>query len=284
MVGTCIITVLYNSAEHLGKYLKSWVEWERDTDIIFVDNNSSDNTLEIIEKFIEDYKIKNILIISQGTNLGFGKANNLGINKAIDLGYKYVLLLNDDIELIENLTSRLINFYVEDSVLSPLQKIDNENLEFNFNSFVGDVLNKSETDMVKVHFIQAACWFFCVELKNNIGGYFFDEEFFHYGEDNEMIYRVNTKGTGAYVLKSASILHHSSVSNRNYPRDYGEYHLNRLKSQALISVKTNGTFHKSLFNRLFKMFLISLIFLDLKKSKNILLLIFQLKFRKYNSN
>jgi GT2 family glycosyltransferase len=281
MLGTCIITVLYNSAEHLGKYLKSWVEWERDTDIIFVDNNSSDNTLEIIENFIEDYKIKNILIISQDTNLGFGKANNLGINKAIDLGYKYVLLLNDDIELIENLTSSLINYYVPDSVLSPLQKIDNENLEFNFNTFVGDVLTKVEKDVVKVDFVQAACWFFCVELKNTIGGYFFDEDFFHYGEDNEMIYRVNTRANGAYVLKSASILHHSSVSNRNYPRDYGEYHLNRLRAQALISFKTNGTFHKSLFTRLFHTFLRALIVFDLKKCKNLLSLLFELKSRKF---
>jgi GT2 family glycosyltransferase len=278
---TCIITVLYNSNEHLYKYLKSWLLWERDTDIIFVDNNSSDNTLETIRNFIKNNSIKNISVITVDANLGFGKANNLGINKAIELGYKYVLLLNDDIELIENLTKSLINNYLQGSVLSPLQKKDKDNLEFNFNTFVGDFLIKTQKDVVKVDFVQAACWFFGVELKNTIGGYFFDEDFFHYGEDNEMIYRVNARSTGTYVLKTANILHHSSVSNRNYPRDYGEYHLNRLKSKALISIKTNGTFHNSLFKRLFKMLFVSLICLDFNKFKSILFLLFDLNFHKY---
>ena len=74
-----IIIPTYNNAEFLGKALKSVIDqtygsWEA----IVIDNNSTDQTDEVINKFqdirIKYYKISNYGIIAKSRNLGINLA------------------------------------------------------------------------------------------------------------------------------------------------------------------------------------------------------------------
>ena len=92
-----IIIVNYNTKDLTKKAIQAvfdkteGVEYE----IIVVDNDSKDGSVEELKKTFQD----KIIIIEPKENLGFGRANNLGIKQA---NGKYVFLLNSDTELINN--------------------------------------------------------------------------------------------------------------------------------------------------------------------------------------
>ena len=92
-----IIMVNYNTKELTKKAIQAvfdkteGVEYE----IIVVDNDSKDGSVEELKKTFQD----KIIIIESKENLGFGRGNNLGIKQAKG---KYIFLLNSDTELINN--------------------------------------------------------------------------------------------------------------------------------------------------------------------------------------
>jgi GT2 family glycosyltransferase len=59
--------------------------------IIIVDNNSIDNSEEILRQKFPNYKF-----IQTGENLGFAGGNNVGIKHALKANAEYILLLNND--------------------------------------------------------------------------------------------------------------------------------------------------------------------------------------------
>lgn len=71
-------------------------------EVIVVDNNSSDNTIHIIEE-----NFKQVRIIENKKNVGFGAAHNMAIQST---GGKYHLVLNPDITLLEDSIGKLIDF------------------------------------------------------------------------------------------------------------------------------------------------------------------------------
>jgi len=94
-----IIIVSYNTAELTRACVLSVIKEINDSkllknksEIIVIDNNSSDDSTKIIQKELSQSKIK-YLLIKNKKNTGFAKANNQGIEKALG---KYVLLLNSD--------------------------------------------------------------------------------------------------------------------------------------------------------------------------------------------
>jgi GT2 family glycosyltransferase len=104
-----IIIVNYNGEKYLADCLESvrkqcqGITYE----IIIVDNQSTDNSLEIIE----DYYPESILIRNI-TNEGFAKANNIGVKKSKG---KFILLLNNDTVLLDNLRPA-VNMLSENAV------------------------------------------------------------------------------------------------------------------------------------------------------------------------
>ena len=107
MVSISIVT--YNNDKIIKKCLQNIFQNINNTDfeLIIVDNNSSDSTVSIIEK-----DFKNVRLIKNNRNIGFGAAHNI----AIKLGRgKYHLVLNPDIIFTENTIEKLINFMEENS-------------------------------------------------------------------------------------------------------------------------------------------------------------------------
>ncbi len=95
-----IIIVTWNSAAEIYGCLESIIENTKDIDyeIIIADNNSSDNTLEVIGKFAGN-KFPIVNVIVNADNRGFTKACNQGINSSSG---KNILLLNPDTVIKDN--------------------------------------------------------------------------------------------------------------------------------------------------------------------------------------
>lgn len=102
-----IITVTYNAENNLSFFLPSL---EKNSEVIqgvyFVDNNSQDRTLSILESWNE---ITPKTIIRNTRNYGYAYAINIGIQKALNDGYEYLCITNNDIIFNDGFFSQLLN-------------------------------------------------------------------------------------------------------------------------------------------------------------------------------
>ena len=101
-----IVIVSYNGKEFLKNCIASIINSvsnKTDYEIIIVDNNSSDNSAEMVEK-----EFREIKLIANKQNLGFSRANNQGIK--ISQKGKYILFLNPDTVMQKNTLKEMIKF------------------------------------------------------------------------------------------------------------------------------------------------------------------------------
>jgi len=114
-----IVVLNYNG----GKLIESCLESLKKVDYsnlytLIVDNNSSDDSVTMIEK-----KFSELKIIKNKKNSGFAGGNNIGINFALKNGADYVLLLNQDTEVEADFLKELVKEGEKDDktgLLSPL--------------------------------------------------------------------------------------------------------------------------------------------------------------------
>ena len=85
------IVVAYNGLKWLNKCLGSLQESSQFTNVIVIDNNSSDESVSFVRE-----NFPTVTLLALKDNLGFGRANNYGIKKAIEEGATHVFLLNQD--------------------------------------------------------------------------------------------------------------------------------------------------------------------------------------------
>ena len=90
-----VIILNYNGRRNLGEILHRCIESVLATDyavfdVLFVDNGSSDDSVNYIKKTFSDPRLH---VIETGQNLGFAEGNNVGIRAADG---KYIALLNSD--------------------------------------------------------------------------------------------------------------------------------------------------------------------------------------------
>ncbi|SMP27062.1 glycosyltransferase [Chryseobacterium profundimaris] len=99
-----IIIPVYNQIRYTLNCLYTLDQFDRDIqkEIIIINDNSTDDTLEYLKK------INGITVIDNPENLGFLRNVNKGIHAAKG---KYVYLLNNDVEVQENYLSSLLNVF-----------------------------------------------------------------------------------------------------------------------------------------------------------------------------
>lgn len=107
-----IIIPVYNVEKFLERCLKSICELKlEDKEIILINDGSTDNSLEILEKYIKTYP-ENIKIISQ-KNQGVSKARNVGIENSIG---EYILFIDSDDFIDPKQTEKILNVAYEQEV------------------------------------------------------------------------------------------------------------------------------------------------------------------------
>ena len=205
MIKVAIITITYNSSNVIIPFLKCLSESSfKDFKLFIIDNNSVDETLEIICKI----KKIDIQVIENKKNIGVAAANNMGIKLALDQGYQKVLLSNNDIVFDKNIIGDLVNFSKNQSSSISSLKIMYEHDKdkiwycggfFNFTKgLVPEHLGIGQPDFGQYNHLKYSdyaptCFvLFDSKVFSEIG--FMDEAYFVYFDDTDFFYRVKKNG------------------------------------------------------------------------------------------
>lgn len=230
-----IIIVSFNTKEILRNCLQSIVgaEYSRpQTEIIVVDNASSDGSIELVRKEFPEVK----LILNQ-TNLGFAKANNIGIKQALG---KYLLLLNSDTVIFPDTLPKMFEFMENNSrigVSTCKVELGNGKLDpachrgfptpwvsFCYFTKLEKLFPKIKffsgyheyyKDFTKPHEIDSpsgAFYFIRKKTIDEVG--LLDEDYYMYGEDLDWSYRIKQRGWKIYYNPETKIIHYKKQSGR----------------------------------------------------------------------
>jgi len=229
-----IIIVNYNVRHFLEQCLTSVYKATPNisTEVFVVDNDSSDDSLEMVRAQFPD-----VQIIHNKENVGFSKANNQAI--AISKG-EYVLLLNPDTVVGEDAFEKSIAFSDTHSDLGGLgvKMIDGNGIflpeskrglptpAVSFYKIFGlskifpkskkfakyhlGYLPENETNEIEV--LSGAYMWMRKSTLEKVG--YLDETFFMYGEDIDLSYRINLGGYKNYYLPTVRIIHYKGESTK----------------------------------------------------------------------
>lgn len=211
-----IVIPNYNGVSHLKECFDSlYNQTYKDFKIYFIDNNSSDKSIEFTRKNFPDVEV-----LSLDSNTGFAKAVNTGIKNSLENDkIEHIVLLNNDVECDVNFVSELINgFKTEDtgSVASKMLNYYNRNIIDDAGDFIKKkgspyARGNGEKDVGqydKEEFIWGACAGAAVykrEVFDKVG--FFDEDFFAYYEDVDFNFRMQLAGYKCYYNPKAVCYH-----------------------------------------------------------------------------
>ena len=199
------IIVAYNGLRWMDSCLGSLRRSEYATDVILIDNCSTDGTPEYVRAHFPE-----IMLVLSEENLGFGKANNIGLRHALDNGYDYVYLLNQDAWVMPETLGQLVEAmeaHPEYGILSPVQMTASlERMDRNFQEkCISSSRNYEDGRVYEVDFVMAAHWMLSRKCLVAVGG--FSPVFPHYGEDDNYIHRAYYHGFRTGFLAGAYAVH-----------------------------------------------------------------------------
>ncbi|MGK0488818.1 MAG: GT2 family glycosyltransferase [Candidatus Endobugula sp.] len=261
MTNILSVIVTYNASEWLDVCIGSLLRSSVPTDIALVDNNSSDNTIGLIEKLYED---ELTYFYSLTENMGFGKAHNYLFSRIDLTKYDYVFLLNQDAEISPSGISKLLKVAQAESgfgVLSPVHyfiegEMDRWFANY-FNHFVNERLTIANERVRTVRFVNAAIWLMRTDSLRAIGG--FEPLFSHYGEDLNYVQRLHHIGLKSVIVESATGYHYRKQDSTGLDKksDIDKFCLNQLISL----LNPENSFFKEIilfFAKVTKLFLLKL--------------------------
>ena len=207
-------------------------------EIIVVDNNSSDNSVEYL-----GLRFPTVHFIANKENAGFAKGCNIGLSNACG---KYILFLNPDTIVPEECFKKCIDFFNSNpqvgalgikmldgsgkflkeskrafpSPMTSLYKLFGLSNLFprskKFSKYHLGYLDENENNEVDV--LAGAFMMIKKEVLDKVGS--FDETFFMYGEDVDLSYRIQKAGYKNYYFSGSSIIHFKGESTRKGSMNY----------------------------------------------------------------
>ena len=235
-----IIIVNYNVKYFLEQCLHSVQRGSGDlqTEVFVVDNNSVDGSCAMVQE-----KFPDVNLIRNDQNLGFSAANNQAIKKSTG---RYVLLLNPDTVIEEDTLIKCVGYMDEhpDSGGLGVKMIDGK----------GDFLPESKRslptprvafykifglsrlfprsrvfgryhlgylDKDRIHQVEILCGAFMMLRKSALDEVgLLDEDFFMYGEDIDMSYRLLNAGYKNIYYPESTIIHYKGESTKKGSLNY----------------------------------------------------------------
>ncbi|MCH2225832.1 MAG: glycosyltransferase family 2 protein, partial [Crocinitomicaceae bacterium] len=235
-----VVIVNYNVEHFLDQCLDSVKKASNGLSIetIIVDNNSVDGSLDMIKTKYSEFQL-----VENKKNLGFSKANNQAIRIAKG---KYVLLLNPDTVVAEDTFKKTIEFmdntpdagglgvhmidgkgnflpeskrglpkpWVAFYKIFGLSKLFPKSKRFG-QYHLGHL---SEFKTNKVDVLSGAFMLMRKDLLDKIG--LLDEDYFMYGEDIDLSYRIKKGGLENYYFADTSIIHYKGESTKKSSVNY----------------------------------------------------------------
>lgn len=209
-----------------------------EAEVIIVDNNSVDGSQEMINSRFPEFRL-----IDNKENLGFSKANNQGIREAKG---EYVLLLNPDTVVEEDTFSKCIEFMdthtgagalgvkmvdgTGDFLPESKRGLPTPMVAFykvfglsrffpqskTFNRYHLGYLDPDEIHPVDV--LSGAFMFMRKSVLDKVG--LLDEDYFMYGEDIDLSYRIQKAGWTNYYFPKTRIIHYKGESTKRGSLNY----------------------------------------------------------------
>ncbi|MGN0596290.1 MAG: glycosyltransferase, partial [Ruminiclostridium sp.] len=241
-----IIIINHNGLKNLKTLFTSFREKDfySNFEIIFVDNASTDNSIEYV-KSLKEYKTT---IIRNSVNESFSKANNQGIQAASG---EYVLFLNNDLEVTDfwldclihtaqqnadcgAVGSRLVYPYIPKDFINHNKsfKIQHmgivyENSAFEDRHFIRPVnykngcepflSNLGGDEPYEISGVTAACMLVKKSVIEAVGG--FDEEYVYGYEDCDLNLEIYRKGYKNYLCPCSLLFHYEFGTQNNSSRE-----------------------------------------------------------------
>jgi GT2 family glycosyltransferase len=220
------IVVSYNVREQLLATLEAYYAGcGAEAEVIVVDNASSDGSADAVEQGFPNTKL-----IRLRQNVGFGSANNAGLEKATG---ELVLLLNPDVLVKEGCADTLAGFLAatpEAGAVGPRLERPDGRLDLAarralpsplsaFYRFAGlsrmfpksprfnryNLGDQSADSMHEIESGTAACLMVRRAAIDQVG--FFDPQFFMYGEDLDLCFRLRKGGWKIFYEPAARAVH-----------------------------------------------------------------------------
>ena len=221
-------------------------------EIIVSDNNSTDNSRQIISDYAKKYpKLIRTLFLSK--NLGFARGNNPAIKIAKG---EYVILLNNDCIVDKNWLKELIKLADTDkrifsisskllrypATLNEIQNAGSMIFQDGYGRDIGAIITLDHQQLYekdqKQYFgnreIYSSCGaavLYRKSILDTIG--LLDEKFFMYYEDTELSERASLAGYKNYYCDNAFVLHHHSATSKEWS-DFFIYHVEKGRLMHLL--------------------------------------------------
>ena len=235
-----IIIVNYNVKYFLEQCLHSVYKatYNLDTEVFVVDNNSVDGSCAMVQQ-----KFSQVILIPNKDNVGFSKANNQAIR--ISQG-EYVLLLNPDTVVEEETFDKIVSFMDANPKAGGLgvKMIDGKGVFLpeskrglptpmvafykifglsrifphskKFSKYHLGYLSSDETHEIEI--LAGAFMLMRKETLDKVG--LLDEDYFMYGEDIDLSYRITKGGYKNYYYPETTIIHYKGESTKKGSINY----------------------------------------------------------------
>ena len=240
MTRTCAIVLNYFGAQKTKMCLNSLVGQAVDS-IYIVDNSASQAEADILSRLVEEisaiHESPFIRLLFNDDNLGFGKAMNRALRHDIQNhgGHDFYILLNNDAQATPDMVKRLLARMQQEediSLIAPKISTDHGKTGFFwYNRLFGFIT--MEKRPFSFPFLTGCCLLFRRSLIEKEP--LFDEDFFIYGEDAFLAWRLWSKGSRIVCADDIHVLHEGTGSSSHGGLFY-EYHVAR--GHILLATKT----------------------------------------------
>lgn len=206
-----VVIVSYNTVGLTIACLESVFASQRiNYEVFVVDNASKDGSAEII-----GHKFPSVRLLANETNRGFGAANNQALRECAG---RHVIFLNPDTTVEPESFYTMVAFMdthpkigmAGPKVLNP----DGTRQDSVSYRYPGHRYGAADLGALagNIACVLGACQIASASLLRELAG--FDEDFFLYGEDQDLCLRVRKRGFEIGFIEDAVIMHHGGQSER----------------------------------------------------------------------
>ncbi len=272
-----LVTITYNSADVIRGFLESTFSQTFQNFIIYIiDNNSQDNTIEILKENTDS----RIELVKNKENVGVAKANNQGIELALKDNCTQVLIINNDVEFEKQLFEKMLQIQKNKNcslVVPKMMYFDTPDyIWYAGSSFIKKKgflpihkgikqKDRSQFDGVyPVEYAPTCCLLVKKEVFQDVG--MMDEKYFVYFDDTDFSYRVLKDGRHKLFYFSDTKFYHKVGSltksvEKEKKREYrGDFFIKQNTRNHIYFLKKIGSIYAYLFI-LFLFFKNNLIFI-----------------------
>jgi GT2 family glycosyltransferase len=226
-----VVLVCWNNKDYLEPCLRSLYEsgLRSNFDVVVVDNGSTDGSQEMLGR-----KFPQVKIIQNDHNAGLGRASNQGIEATSG---RYLLLLNNDTIINGSSLDAMVGYLdatpdagavggqllnPDGSVQSCYNNFPSLREEFLIATRLGELLREGYPAIIYDQTVRSVSWLgsACLMLRraslDQVG--LLDEEYFIYGDEADLQYRLKKAGWQVYYLPQATTIHYGGRSMNRWSR------------------------------------------------------------------